>query len=265
MTEWEWQLLEDKKPVDSISIARVEVCPGARVILRPHPGGDIFDLALAGQVAVVEAIEQDYEGKLHVTVVVESDPGRDFGMMRQPGHRFFFTPEEIEPYRGAPQQQANKILVAGIGNIFLGDDGFGVEVAQRLIAREFPRNVTIRDFGIRSYDLMYALIDGYDLTILIDACPHGQEPGTVSVIEPKLDAQTAPAMLDAHTMNPVHVLRLARDMGPLPKKILLIACEPASLGGDEGEIGLSAEVKAAVDQAAQKVEALIAEHAREQC
>jgi hydrogenase maturation protease len=263
MTEWEWQLLEDKKPLDFVPVDGGEVRPGDRVMLRPRPRGDIFDLALAGQVAIVEAIEQDYEGKLHVTVVVEHDPGRDLGMMRQPGHRFFFTPEEIEPYRGV-RQQTKKILVAGIGNIFLGDDGFGVEVAQRLTTRKFPGNVTVRDFGIRGYDLTFALIDDYDAAILIDACPHGQPPGTVSVIEPELDAQPGRAMLDAHTMNPVQVLGLAREMGPLPKQILLVACEPASLGGDQGEIGLSAEVKAAVDKAVEKVEALIEEHAREQ-
>jgi hydrogenase maturation protease len=264
MTEWEWQLLEEKKPVDSVSVAGGEVRPGDRVILRPRPGGDIFDLALAGQIAIVEAIEQDYEGQQHVTVVIENDPGRDLGMMRQPGHRFFFTPQEIEPYQEEPRQQTRRILIAGIGNLFLGDDGFGVEVAQRLSARKFSTNVTVRDFGIRGYDLTYALIDGYDTAILIDACPHGQPPGTVSVIEPQLDSTGAPGMLDAHTMNPVHVLRLAREMGPLPKRILLVACEPASLGGDEGEIGLSQAVAAAVDKAVERVETLIQEISREQ-
>ena len=263
MTEWEWELLEDKQPLDSVPVGGGEVRPGDRVILRPRPGGDIFDLALTGQVAMVEAIEEDYEGKLHVTVVVEDDPGRDLGIMRQPGHRFFFTPEEIEPYRSAPQQM-KKILVAGIGNIFLGDDGFGVEVAQRLAARVFPGNVTVRDFGIRAYDLTYALIDGYEVAILIDACPHGQAPGTISVIEPELDGQTGRAMLDPHTMNPEHVLKLAREMGSLPEKILLVACEPASLGGEEGEIGLSEVMAAAVDKAVEKVEALIQENTREQ-
>lgn len=264
MTEWEWQLLEDKKPIESVFVEGVEVRPGDRVVLRPRPGGDIFDLALAGQVAIVEAMEQDYEGKLHVTVVVEDDPGRDLGMMRQPGHRFFFTPEEMEPYRGETQNTVGRILVAGIGNIFLGDDAFGVEVARRLAAREFPKNVTLRDFGIRGYDLTYALIDGYDLAILIDACPHGQPPGTVSVIEPELDSSARPATLDAHTMNPLHVLRLAREMGSLPKKILLVACEPASLGGDEGEIGLSEVVAASIDKAAETVINLIEQNTQEQ-
>ena len=97
MNEWEWQLLEEKTPVESVEVNGVGVGAGARVRLRPKAGGDIFDLALAGQVAVVESIEQDYEGKMHFAVVLEEDPGRDLGMLRQPGHRFFFSPEEVEP------------------------------------------------------------------------------------------------------------------------------------------------------------------------
>ena len=118
-------------------------------------------------------------------------------MMRQPGHRFFFTPAEVEPLRQEdtsgtePAKQCARrspaILIAGIGNIFLGDDGFGVEVARRMLARPQPDAVRVVDFGIRGFDLAYALQDGYETTILIDAFPHGQTPGTVSVIEPDLD------------------------------------------------------------------------------
>jgi hypothetical protein len=96
MNEWEWQLLEDKTVLDSVGVAGGEVKQGTRVRLRPRAGGDIFDLALASRVAVVEAIEQDYDGNVHLAVVVEDDPGRDLGMLRQPGHRFFFSPEEVE-------------------------------------------------------------------------------------------------------------------------------------------------------------------------
>ena len=144
MNEWEWQLLEEKKPVEDLRIAGIEVKPGSRVRLRPRPGGDIMDIALTGKTAVIEAIEQDYEGKIHVCVVVDDDPGRDIGLMRQPGHRFFFDAEEVEPLGGELDQAVNqstlpRILVAGIGNIFLGDDAFGVEVARRLSAREWPQ------------------------------------------------------------------------------------------------------------------------------
>jgi hypothetical protein len=97
VNEWEWQLLEDKTQVESIEIQGVHVRRGDRVRLRPRAGGDVFDLALEGKIAAVESIEQDYEGKLHVCVVVEDDPGRDIGLMRQPGHRFFFAPSEVEP------------------------------------------------------------------------------------------------------------------------------------------------------------------------
>ena len=97
MNEWEWQLLEDKAPVERLAVGGVDVMAGSRVKLRPRPCGDVFDLALAGKIAIVEAIEQDYEGKFHFAVVLEEDPGRDMGMLRQPGHRFFFDPEEVEP------------------------------------------------------------------------------------------------------------------------------------------------------------------------
>jgi hypothetical protein len=97
MNEWEWQLLEEKTPLEQVTVGGVDIKTGDRVRLRPRAGGDVFDLALAGQVAVVESIEQDYEDKIHFAVVLEDDPGRDLGMMRQPGHRFFFSPEEVEP------------------------------------------------------------------------------------------------------------------------------------------------------------------------
>jgi hypothetical protein len=100
MNEWEWQLLEEKTLLDNVRIAGLEVKQGDRVRLKPRVGGDIFDLALSGKIAVVEAIEQDYEGKAHLAVVLDDDPGRDLGMLRQPGHRFFFSPEEVEPLSG---------------------------------------------------------------------------------------------------------------------------------------------------------------------
>lgn len=97
MNQWEWNLLEDKTQVDHVLIGGVKIRTGNRVRLKPHDGGDILDLALRGQIATVESLEQDYEGRQHVCVVLEDDPGRDLGLMRQPGHRFFFAPEEVEP------------------------------------------------------------------------------------------------------------------------------------------------------------------------
>ncbi len=85
-----WRLLEERLPVECVEISGVEVRPGSRVRLRPRKGGDVFDLALAGQLALVDGIEEDYEGRRHIAVLVEDDPGRDLGALRQPGHRFFF-------------------------------------------------------------------------------------------------------------------------------------------------------------------------------
>ena len=198
MNEYEWHLLEDKNRVESLEIGGAEVRCGDHVRLRPRQGGDVFDVALAGRVATIEAIEQDYEGQFHLSVVVDEDPGRDMGMARQPGHRFFFAPNEVEPMgpngdaASAAAVRTPTILIAGIGNIFLGDDAFGVEVAQRLAGKKLPRGVRAIDFGIRGFDLAYALLDGTDVTILLDACPRGEKPGTLYVIEPDLDSLDAP-------------------------------------------------------------------------
>ena len=149
-----------------------ELRPGDTVRLRPRAGGDVFDLALAGKTAIIESIEQDYEGKPHLAVVLDDDPGRDLGLLRQPGHRFFFGPEEVEPVDRAGGR-AVRILIAGIGNIFHGDDAFGVEVANCLFKRTLPAEARVVDFGIRGFDLAYALLDGYDVTILVDATSRG--------------------------------------------------------------------------------------------
>lgn len=266
MNEWEWQLLEDKTQLGSLNISGVEVKVGDRVRLLPHKGGDILDIALHGQVATIEGIEQDYEGKQHICVVLDDDPGRDMGFMRQPGHRFFFDASEIEPLPATGQHQASAIpkpyiLIAGIGNIFLGDDGFGVEVAQRLSKCHLPASVRVADFGIRGFDLAYALQDGYETTILIDAFPHGHPPGTISVVEPDLNDPAASFaghnFVDPHAMNPVNVIAMATAMHGQLKRILLVGCEPASLGGEEGQMGLSPVVEAAVTEAVKVVERLV--------
>jgi hydrogenase maturation protease len=266
VNEWEWRLLEDKSLIDEIEIDGRSARVGDRVLLRPRPGGDVFDLALAGQVATIEALEQDYEGKVHVCVVLDDDPGRDLGLLRQPGHRFFFEVQEIEllppeqqtqPRRSAPP----RILVAGIGNIFMGDDAFGVEVARRLSQRTLSAEVRVSDFGIRGFDLAYALQDGYETTILIDACPRGAEPGTLFVVEPDLAEISASANqgaeVDGHSLDPLKILRLAASMGWPMKRVLLVGCEPATLGPDEGAMGLSEPVSRAVEEAVSLVESVI--------
>jgi hydrogenase maturation protease len=264
MNEWEWQVLEDKSPVQSVEINGIPVRRGDRVRLRPNDGGDVFDLALQGKIAAVESIEQDYEGKLHVCVVVDDDPGRDIGLMRQPGHRFFFMPAELEPIAAGDETQnavAKKILIAGIGNIFLADDAFGVEVAARLANHPFPPGVRVADFGIRGLDLAYALMEGYETTILVDACPGDGEPGTIFVIQPDLDelnsAEMQPGVVEPHAMNPVAVLRMAKTMGGELKRVLIVGCVPATLGPEEGHMGLSEPVEGAVDEGVKVIDSLV--------
>ena len=148
-----------------------------------------------------------------------------------------------------------KILVACIGNIFLGDDGFGVEVARRLAERKLPEGVDLKDFGIRGVDLAYALMESYDLAILVDACPLGGAPGMVYVIEPEVAEGSA--AIDPHSIHPMNVLRTVQAMGGASCPVLIVGCEPADLGPEEGKMGLSEPVEAATGEATDVVESLI--------
>jgi hydrogenase maturation protease len=252
-----WEDLERPGP-DSVVVDGVELRRGSRVRLRPRAGGDVLDLVLAGRTAVVEAIEEDTDDALQLAVTVEDDPGRDLGERRQPGHRFFFTPEEVEPL-GAMAAPAARILVAGIGNVFLGDDGFGVALADRLARRALPPGVDVVDFGIRGMDLAYAMED-YDAVVLLDATPRGEAPGTLYVIEAEIDDDdVAP---DAHGMDPVKVLALVRALGGSPPRTLVVGCEPLTrMTGEEDEVvaDISEPVRAALDEAVRMVESLLME------
>lgn len=151
------------------------------------------------------------------------------------------------------------ILVAGVGNIFLGDDAFGVEVVQRLAKRSLPPKVRVVDFGIRSYDLAYALMEPWDLVILVDAVPRGDEAGTVFLIEVE-PTQLAGFSFDAHSMNPAAVLQLVSGLGGKPGWVLVVGCEPLKVDADQiGEGALSEPVRAGVDEAIRMIEELIAE------
>ena len=151
------------------------------------------------------------------------------------------------------------ILVAGIGNIFFGDDAFGCEVVRQLLERPVPAGVTIRDFGIRSYDLAYAMMDGPDVTIFIDATPRGEPPGTVSLIAPDINSldNIFGEVFNAHSMNPVRVLQLIRSLGGQPGRLYLVGCEPAVLEPEEGAMSLSHPVQAAVAKALEMIDSLI--------
>src|SRR4051812_17237245 len=255
-----WEELERPGP-DAVTVDGVELRARSRVRLKPRAGGDVFDLALAGRTAVIEGIDQDLEGNVKLAVTVDDDPGRDLGLRRQPGHRFFFAPDEVEPLDGgaaAPAAAARRVLVAGIGNVFLGDDGFGVALADRLARRALPAGVEVVDFGIRGMDLAYAMLDGWDAVVLLDAAPRGGAPGTLYVIEPDLD--DGAVGVDTHGMDPVKVLALVRALGGAPPRTLVVACEPQTrMTGDEGEVvaAVSEPVRAALDAALALVERLL--------
>ena len=125
---------------------------------------------------------------------------------------------------------SGRILVAGIGNIFLGDDGFGCEVVRRLAEREPPEGVEIVDFGIRGMDLAYALMDPYEVVVFVDAVPRGEEPGTVYLIEAEVPEE-GEVTLDTHGMDPVNVIRLARVLGAEIPRTFVVGCEPQNITG----------------------------------
>ncbi len=264
----------------SLEIGEARVAKGSRVRLRPSRRADSMDLFLAGRAARVEGIYKDVEDAVYVAVSLEDDPASDLHSWH--GRFYYFYPEEVEPLeersshetRGAehagaghgpgpapdvagdgplPADQADvdsrRILIAGVGNIFLGDDGFGVEVARRLAAMPLPDRVRVADFGIRGVHLAYELLEGgYETTILVDATPRGGEPGTVYLIEPDLGrpGEDDPGLGDAHGMDPRSVFALLARLGGTPGRVLIVGCEPART---EEEMGLSAPVAAAVDEA----------------
>ena len=160
--------------------------------------------------------------------------------------------------------QPTRILIAGIGNIFLGDDAFGVEVAQRMARMPMPPGVRVVDFGIRGIDLTYALLEGVDVAILVDAVPRGQAPGTVYLIEPEVpaDAQTTQGtpMLDMHNMDPARVLAVVKSLAGDVRRILLVGCEPTPFDPDQDiQMELSPPVRAAVDEAIAHIQSLVEE------
>jgi len=153
------------------------------------------------------------------------------------------------------------ILVAGLGNLFFADDGFGGETVQALLRGAIPAQVRVKDFGIRSYDLACALVDGYDAVVFVDATHRGQPPGTLCLLE--LDPPGPPgekdAGVDGHSLDPVAVLRLAARLGTPASRLYLVGCEPAVLESDDGEIGLSPPVRAAVPRAVEMIHSLLSQ------
>jgi hydrogenase maturation protease len=158
---------------------------------------------------------------------------------------------------------SDAVLIAGVGNIFLGDDAFGVEVVRSLAKRNLPPDVLVKDFGIRGFDLAYALLDAWDAVIIVDALQRDDAPGTLYVVEPNLSCMgdlAAPGMdLNPHGMDPVRVLNLALSMAPIAAQVFVVGCEPNDFGDElEGRMGLSAPVQAVVEEASNIVEELVA-------
>ncbi|WP_036262715.1 hydrogenase maturation protease [Methylocapsa aurea] len=160
----------------------------------------------------------------------------------------------------------SRILVACVGNIFLGDDGFGAAVAQALARRRLPAGVSVVDYGIRGVDLTYALLEDYAYVVLVDAVRRGGRPGSVYLIEPeRLAGDPAPEdlLMSPHDLDPAKVLRLAAAMGSGCRRVFLIGCEPLRFGGEEegfageGLLELSPPVAAAVDIGVAMVEDVI--------
>jgi hydrogenase maturation protease len=262
-----WEELE-RGGVDCVEVDGVVVRAGSVVRLTPRQrSSDIFEVALAGRTALVHEVLEDYEGRIQLAVTVAEDPGRDLGALRRPGHRFFFDPEEVQPLHRADatqmQEPARRVLVAGIGNVFLGDDGWGVALAGRLATRTLPLGVEVVDFGIRGMDLAYAMQD-YTAVVFLDATPRGQAPGTLYVIEP--DLEDIEMTIDAHGMDPGKVLALARTLGAesLPRT-LVVGCEPQTRMSAEDEhivVELTEPVRASLEGAVALVEDLLTDLTR---
>ncbi len=151
------------------------------------------------------------------------------------------------------ERTEKQILVAGVGNIFLQDDGFGAEVARRLEAHGVPSGVTVLDFGTGGLKLAHEVMRGYDALVLVDISRQGGEPGTLYVMEPEPESvdgglQEGDAV-NPHGMDPRTVLRFVKAVGGWPGKVVVIACEPAAVGEMDMSIGLSGPVTRALDDA----------------
>ena len=144
-----------------------------------------------------------------------------------------------------------RILVAGIGNVWLGDDGFGGEVVKRLEARELPKGTVVFDFGTGGLDLAYEVMRGYSALVIVDVSRQGGEPGTLYVIDVEPDDVPAEIQdgetIDPHSMDPMTMLRFVLAIGGWPGRVQVIACEPAEV--DDVGLGLTPAVEASVERA----------------
>jgi hydrogenase maturation protease len=257
---WEPQVDASFDPwSDTVDVDGTAAGNGARVRLHPRRRSDAQDFFVDGRTASVAGVFNDVGGDVYLAVTVD-DPDAD--LQQWHGRYLYFHPDEVEVLTemsdpdGRPTEA--RVLVAGVGNIFLGDDGFGVEVAGHLDPTAVPSGVKIADFGIRGVHLAYELLEGYDTLVLIDAVSRGDAPGTLSVIEhaagDTVEGGTLAAM-DAHGMDPGAVLAMAGDLGAAVDRVLVVGCEAADVGDG---IGLSSVVTEAVPLAVDAVYQLLA-------
>lgn len=159
---------------------------------------------------------------------------------------------------------AGRVLIAGVGNIFFADDAFGVETVRRLTEKQLPQNVDVMDFGIRGYDLAYAIMHDYDAVILIDAIQRGKRPGTISVLDLNGDIETfsrksshlETEIVNAHGLDPYQVVQMAKRFGGQMPRVFLVGCEPQTLESDD-VFGLSSIVLASIPRAIVAIESLL--------
>ena len=211
--------------VDGVRFAR-----GVKVVIRPGPEADFHARMLEGRAATIERILTDYDGKTHLGVTIDDDPGRD--LMRETGR----LPVLLCPGGGGDrhmnEERLQSILVAGVGNAWLRDDGFGGEVARRLSERELPEGVEVMDAGTGGLDLAYEVMRGFDALVILDVSQQGGAPGTLYVME--ADEESVPGaiedgdVINPHAMDPQTVLRFVKSVGAWPGRVVVIACEPAT-------------------------------------
>lgn len=154
------------------------------------------------------------------------------------------------------------ILIAGVGNIFLGDDAFGVEVVRALASAPLSHGVSAVDYGIRGFDLAFSLLDPWDTVVIVDALSRGGEPGTLYLLEPDLstlkDSPSPESTIDPHGMDPMRVLQLAISMGNVRARVIVVGCEPKDFGDElEGRMGLSDAVQSSIESAVEMVKDVV--------
>ena len=245
---------------DSVTIGGRPIARGSLVRLRPGARrADAQDMFLVGRIAEVQAVLHDVENNPYLAVSLADQPDEDLRIAH--GRFLYFMTDEVEPYRTADDREcramSGRTLVAGVGNVFLRDDAFGVEVIRLLAGRPVPDGVQVKDFGIRGVHLAYDLLDGCDLFVLVDAAQRGEAPGTVTVLEvevPEPDPASGP-VIDAHSLTPDGIFALLGSLGGRPGRSLLVACEPADVSAG---MGLSGPVEEALPHAVRTVEEILA-------